>query len=582
MKNNNFQEWLDELKFKTDIVSVVSRYVPLEKKGRNMWGLCPFHHEKTASFSVNADGQFYHCFGCGVSGDVISFVKELEGLDFIDTLELLAGRVGMQLPKMQSDNKTFEQKQKKDKLLAVMREAANYYHLNLNLEKATLAKDYIAKRGIDASELKKFGIGYSVGYNEVISYLRDKGYHESLMYEAGLLDQKDGRYYDALFNRLLFPICNMFGQVVAFGGRLLEQKDFAKYKNTRETLIFVKNKTLYGLHLVKKLKLTEKVEDIIIVEGYMDTIALSAAGIYNVVASMGTALTKEQARILKRQTEKVIICYDGDAAGQIATLRGLDILYGEGLDVKVVSLPEGLDPDDVIKTHGKEYFVSLLDKALPLTEYKLKLIEAKYDFETTEGRGKFASEAITVLKSLNNNIEMEAYLESISNISRIKYETLRAELYKKAEKEPDFPKAAEKDASAYQIAERYILNAMLYGKSFVDYSEDFECLLISPFSIEIYEYIKSCVEKGRKPIPSSLLSLFEEKDRDKVMEIIDYPAPSEKVEEEYYNGCVKTLYNNYIDNECRKTAKEYESSDDEENKKVLLNKLLELKQKIRR
>jgi len=582
LKNNTFSEWLDELKSKTDIVNIVSKYVPLQQKGRNLWGLCPFHHEKTPSFSINPDGQFYHCFGCGVSGDVISFVKEIEGLDFIDTVRMLGEKVNMQLPDIKGDD-NFRDKEKKDKLLQMMKDAANHYHLNLQLKQAEEANKYIAKRGLDAETVKKFGIGYSLGYSDIIDYLSGKGYSHEMMFEAGLAEKKDGRYYDTLFNRLIFPICDMFGQVVAFGGRLLETKDFAKYKNTKETQLFVKNRTLYGMHLVKKLKLTEKVDNIIIVEGYIDTIAVSTAGFKNVVASMGTSLTKEQVKVIKRQVDKVYISYDGDGAGQKATIRGLDLLKNEGLDVMVVTLPEGLDPDDTIKQLGADGYKKLLDSALPLTEYKLKTLEKYFDLESYSGREKYATEAIRVLKeSFNNNIEIEAYLESISKVTKISVDTLKFSLKmnEKGEKKVDYE--TKLTGSAYEIAEKYILHSMLYGKEYIKNFKDLDMLFEDKLNLRIYSYIKECREKDIKPQPSTLLNIMKEDENNKVMEIIDFESPPLKEDEEkYFTDCMKTLRRRYCDRKSRELSRMYDETDDNEKKKNIIEELKSIKQMMK-
>lgn len=552
-----------------------------------MWGLCPFHHEKTSSFSVNTDGQFYHCFGCGASGDVINFVKEVEGMDFIDTIKMLGSQVGMQLPEFSGKDDTVKHKEHKDKLLSLMRDTANYYHNNLKLTSAESANQYILSRGMDSSTVKKFGIGYSIGFKEIVSYLRTKGYSEELMYEAGVIDKNDNNnYYDSLAGRLIFPICDAFGQVIAFGGRLLEKKDYAKYKNTKETILFVKNKVLYGLHLVKKIKLKEKLDSIIMVEGYMDLISLNMAGIENVVASMGTALTKEQAKLLKRQVDKVYIAYDGDAAGQKATFRGLDILYTEGLDVRVVSLPNGKDPDDTVKALGVQGFHGLLDKALPLVEYKLKLLEQHFDLKSLEGKGKYAVQAVRVLKSLNNNLEMEAYLDSISELTNINRDTLKVELYSKDNNDSGkmiHNRAINtvKDNTAYQIAEKYILNAMLYNKPYATMDEDLDNVFELEISRLIYNYIKDCVANNRKPIASTALTLSQDSNNALSYIEIDSAQLSEEEQKRYYLDCMKTIKSRYYENRKRELSAQYDNIEDQDKKRELLTEINNLRLKIK-
>lgn len=583
--SKNFQDWLDELKSRIDIVNVISKYLALEQKGRNMWGLCPFHHEKTPSFSINPDGQFYHCFGCGVSGDVIKFVQEIEGMDFIDTIKMLAGQVGMTIPESNISGDSAKQKEKKDILLQLIRDAANYYHLNLRSDKAKIANQYNIKRGITPEIIRKFGIGYSLGFKEIIEYLKSKGYTEQLMIESGVVENKNNTYYDSLAGRLIFPILDQHGQPIGFGGRLLEEKDFAKYKNTRETSLFVKNRILYGLNLVKSAKIKEKIDSIIIVEGYMDVIALNSAGYNNVVASMGTALTKEQAKLLKRQVQKVYIAYDGDSAGQKATIRGLDILFNEGLDVYVSTLPESKDPDDVIKENGKDGFESILSKALPLVEYKLKILEKYYDLDTLEGKGKYAYNAIRVLKSLKSDIEMEVYLDGISELTNTSIDALKAEFSQNYTEQKISSHSSNQPISkgtAYTIAENYILYALLYGKEYADYKdEDLESLISSDITKKIYDYVMKCIQEDRQPIAGTLLTMFKEEDKPRVMDIIDFEEmPEEEKSIRYYNDCIKLLKRKKYESLIKQCAIDYDNVKDMDEKRIIMEKLQKLRHKM--
>ncbi|MBQ0099106.1 MAG: DNA primase, partial [Firmicutes bacterium] len=326
-------KFVDELKNKNDIVDVIGKYVHLEQKGTNFWGRCPFHHEKTASFCVNYNDQFFYCFGCHKSGDVITFIKEIESLDFADAVKFLAERAKIPMPEMKyDDEKIKEEKKKKERLYEILREAAIFYAKNLKSEKADKHIEYIIKRKITGDVVSKFGLGASLSFNDLPNYLKEKGYNYEEMMESGVVDSKDGRYYDSLGGRLIIPLINQFNQVVAFAGRLLEKADFAKYKNTRETPVFTKGQNLFNINNVKKLKNEKGLDSLIIVEGQMDAISLYTAGFTNVVSSMGTALTKNQAKMLKRYVDKVYISYDGDFAGQKASIRGLEILKEEGLD----------------------------------------------------------------------------------------------------------------------------------------------------------------------------------------------------------------------------------------------------------
>ena len=358
--DSEFAAFLRALKQKSDIVEVIRSYVPLDRKGGNYWACCPFHHEKTPSFAVNEGEQFYHCFGCQESGDVIKFVQEIESTDFMGAVRILAARAKMTVPESNFDTEEAAKKKKKrDAMAQILRDTARFYLNNLYSgdERADKYLQYIHDRGLAPTTVKKFGLGASLDYNSLPQYLAAKGYYKEDAVDCGVLavSEKNNRVYDALGERLIFPIINAFDEVIGFGGRKLEKTKFGKYKNTKETMLFDKSKTLYNINLLKKLKREQAVKEVIFVEGYMDAISLYQAGFRNVVATMGTSLTKEQARLAKRYTDNVLISYDGDFAGQNADLRGLEILKEAGLNVRVVPMPDGLDPDDVARKSADEY-----------------------------------------------------------------------------------------------------------------------------------------------------------------------------------------------------------------------------------
>ena len=402
------QEFLITLKDKLNIVEVAGNYISLERRGNSFWACCPFHHEKTPSFSINEADQYYHCFGCGESGDVIKFVREMENIDFMEAVKLLAERAGLEVPQSGFDNqKTAELKRKRDVLLKIMNDCAHFYLNNLNSGKADEHINYILKRNIPSNIVRTFGLGASLNFNDLPRYLLSKGYSKEDIVDSGAVNEVDGRLSDAQGGRLIYPVINAMDEVVAFGGRVLKKTEFAKYKNTRETLLFNKSKTLYNLNLLKKLRKTQTIKEVIMVEGYMDTISLYQAGFKNVVASMGTSLTQEQARLVKRYADTVLISYDGDGAGQKANMRGLEILKGEGINVKVVPLPDGLDPDDVIKQRGADGYQRCLDSALPLIDYKLTVLGKGFDLTKTEDKRKYVSEAIKIIRTADSVAEQD-------------------------------------------------------------------------------------------------------------------------------------------------------------------------------
>ena len=352
---SDLKEFLSTLKQKLNIIEVAGGYISLERKGGTWWACCPFHHEKTPSFAINESDQYFHCFGCGESGDVIKFVQSMENIEFIDAVKLLAERAGLSMPQTAFDNgQTVELKRKKDAVLEILAASARFYLNNLNSGNADKHIEYILKRQIPSNIVRKFGLGASLNYNDLPKFLLSKGFDRRDMLESGVVSEAEGRLIDSQGGRLIFPIINAMNEVIAFGGRRLEKTDFGKYKNTKDTIVFNKSKSLYNINLLKKLKKTQNISNVIMVEGYMDTISLYQAGFTNVVASMGTSLTQDQARLLKRYSDNVLISYDGDSAGQKANARGLDILKSNGLNVKVVPLNDGLDPDDVIKKLGAE------------------------------------------------------------------------------------------------------------------------------------------------------------------------------------------------------------------------------------
>ena len=314
-------DWMTELKSKNDIVSVVSRYVRLDYKGGRYWGCCPFHHEKTPSFTVNQREGFYYCFGCHAGGDVVKFVQEMENVGFPEAIKLLADAAGMQVPETEQSEALQTEKKYRDRLYAALKEAAGHYYRNLaDPVVGKKVREYLAKRKIPSDVVVRFGLGYSKDFNSVIDYLREKGFSDKEILDSGVgTKNKNGSLYDALADRLIVPIINRADKVVAFGGRILEKKDgVAKYRNTTNTPVFEKNKTLFGINIAKKQRQKAGITEVIIVEGYMDVISLNKVGIANAVAGMGTALCDGQARELKYLSDRVYVCYDGDGAGQNA------------------------------------------------------------------------------------------------------------------------------------------------------------------------------------------------------------------------------------------------------------------------
>lgn len=431
MEGNIPGEFVDEVRSRIDIVELVSQYVHLKKSGRNFFGLCPFHPEKTPSFSVAQDKQIFHCFGCGEGGNVFGFLMKMEGLTFPEAVRQLAARAGLRVPGVEYSGET-EKRRLKEKLMQVVQLAAGFFqHILDHPQAGKVAREYLAKRGISLETATRFGLGYAPENPGSLKNFLGKGkFTISELVAAGLLVERDnGRIYHRFRNRLIFPIHNQRGEVIAFGGRLLGQGQ-PKYLNSPETPLFDKSKNLYAFHLARES--IRKENRAIIFEGYMDVITAHQAGISNAVASLGTSLTEAQARLLRNQAQEAIIVYDADIAGQAATWRGLEILRQAGCLVKVGRLPQGLDPDDFIRKYGAAAFRrEILDGALLLGEYQIESLAEQYDLRKEEGRIHFIDKLTAALCVVPNAIEREGYLEKAAMLLQVPVETVREELRKK-------------------------------------------------------------------------------------------------------------------------------------------------------
>ena len=418
-------ELIDEIKSSNDIVDTISQYVRLKRSGRNFFGLCPFHKEKSPSFSVSPDKQIFHCFGCGVGGNVIHFISKIENLDFRETLEFLAERSGIELPT--SENEQFNKRQVlKDKVFKINEETAQFYHENLYKPTAKVAQEYVKTRKLNNTTLKSFLIGYSGTYNELYKHLKQKGFGDEEILASSLVNKNDrGQFIDRFRNRLIIPIMDIRCKVIAFGGRVLD-KSLPKYINSPENIVYSKGRNLFGLNIAKKGNL----DKIVIVEGYMDAISLYQRGITNVVASLGTALTEAQGRLLRKYAGQVIISYDSDAAGQAATLRGLEILKNLGCDVRILQMDDGKDPDEYVIKYGSGRFNLLIEKAISLVEFKIKVLKNKYNLESTNDKIKFLQEIAKILLNIDSQIELEIQIDNISKNYEISKEAIYAELNK--------------------------------------------------------------------------------------------------------------------------------------------------------
>ena len=487
------EDLVDEVISRADIVEVINTYVPLKKRGANFLGLCPFHKEKTPSFTVSQDKQIYKCFGCGAGGNVISFVSKIENLDFKDTLEHLADKTNIDLASYEVKNNNFQgpsNKDLKDRVFEINLETAKYFHEALVEEikdpKSNLTQ-YLKKRKIDGAVITKFGLGY--GNKKDISlytHLTNKGFDKKEILASGVVTQNiKGNIYENFAGRLIFPILDIRDRVIAFGGRVLDNS-LPKYVNSPENIVYIKGKNLYGLNVAKR----ETLSRVIIVEGYMDTVALQKNNVTNVVASLGTALTENQAKLLKKYTDTVIIGYDQDNAGKAATLRAIDILYKEGLKVKVLCLDKDdvKDPDEYINKYGTERFLECVKNSKAHPVYKVERLEEKLDNTDFDSKVEFLTGVAKVLSSIENDIERDMYIDVMSSKYKINRDVILSEVNKKLNKVSNINKTVD----TTNFVKRKIVTSSLRRKQ--------------------EEYILALLLSNDKKISNEIINSFKEKD----------------------------------------------------------------------
>ena len=433
------EEILNEVRQANDIVDVISQYVHLKRSGRNYFGLCPFHSEKSPSFSVSPDKQIFHCFGCGVGGNVITFISKIEGMNFVETVQSLAERANIQLPTLENTGDSLKE-ELKAKVYKVNEFTAQYYHENLYKPQAKTAQEYVKKRQLNNETLKSFRIGFSGKFDELYQELKKQGFEEKEILESGLVNKNDrGQYIDRYRNRLMFPICDVRGRVIAFGGRVLDDSK-PKYINSPENVVYSKGRHLFGLNVAKK----GDTKKLLIVEGYMDVISLHQRGITNVVAPLGTALTEQQGWLLRKSAEQIILSFDSDAAGLQAKLRALDILQNMGCDLRILQVEGAKDPDEYIVKYGNARFQNLIEKASSIIEFKVKVLKKDLDLDNVNDKIKFLNEIAKLIAKVDNNIEREIYIEKIAKEYEISKEAIYAEVNKLTYKNVQNEKVLEK------------------------------------------------------------------------------------------------------------------------------------------
>ena len=586
-------EILDEIRSRNDIVSTISQYMTLKRKGRNYFGLCPFHNEKSPSFSVSPDKQIFHCFGCGVGGDVINFVKKIENIGFLDSVRLLAEKSGIQLPN--DISKAEEENIKlKNRVYKINELAAKFYHENLYKPTSKIAQDYIKKRKLNNATLKSFLMGYaSNSSNELLRYLKEQGFTEEELLASCLIGKSDRGYYDKFRNRLMIPIRDEIGRFIAFGGRVLDDSK-PKYINSPENIVYSKGRNLFGLNVARE-GVHGPLKRLLIVEGYMDAISLYQRGITNVVASLGTALTDSQGRLLRRNTEQVILGYDADGAGQQAIIRGMEILKSMDIDIRILQISGAKDPDEYVLKFGPEKMVKAMDEAISAIEFKIKVLRANLDLNNVNDKVKFLTEIAKILSNVDNNIEREVYIDRISKVYEISKNAIVSEvdklLYRSLAGVTKFEKSnivlKDTQDSKIDVATRKREGMVVY--LLVDYTKlSFDRIK----SVVDLDLIKS--EKNRKVIgilydkidlnnmPDNIISLFDDEDDINYIsgilsydfEISDANKAIEDIEKIYYKEKLIALRNDLILK--LENNNDAEEADIKEIENELTNVILEL------
>ena len=586
-------EILDEIRSRNDIVSTISQYMTLKRKGRNYFGLCPFHNEKSPSFSVSPDKQIFHCFGCGVGGDVINFVKKIENIGFLDSVRLLAEKSGIQLPN--DISKAEEENIKlKNRVYKINELAAKFYHENLYKPTSRIAQDYIKKRKLNNATLKSFFIGYaSNSSNELFRYLKEQGFTENELLSSCLIGKSDRGYYDKFRNRLMIPIRDERGRFIAFGGRVLDDSK-PKYINSPENIVYSKGRNLFGLNVARE-GVHGPLKRLLIVEGYMDAISLYQRGITNVVASLGTALTDSQGRLLRRNTEQVILGYDADGAGQQAIIRGMEILKSMDIDIRILQISGAKDPDEYVLKFGPEKMVKAMDEAISAIEFKIKVLRANLDLNNVNDKVKFLTEIAKILSNVDNNIEREVYIDRISKVYEISKNAIVSEvdklLYRSLAGVTKFEKSnivlKDTQDSKIDVATRKREGMVVY--LLVDYTKAAFDKIKNVVDLDL---IKS--EKNKKIIgilyeridlnnlPENIISLFEDEDDINYVsgilsydfEISDVNKAIEDIEKVYYKEKLISLRNELILK--LENNNDAEEADKKEIENELTNVILEL------
>lgn len=561
-------------------MDVVGRVVPLKKAGTNYKGVCPFHNEKTPSFIVSETKQIFTCFGCGATGDVLAFVKRYYNLDFRGAVEMLAKEYGISLEGAFRSNKN------KEELYEINRQAARFFFRGLR-EKANPGYTYMKNRGISEDILNKFGIGYADGeWDSLYRFMVSRGIKEDRLMELGLISKSKDRYFDKFRSRVIFPIMNTSGKVIGFGGRIVGDGE-PKYLNSQESGVFQKKYNLYGLNLTGKDVRNE--DSIVLVEGYMDVVSLYQHGIRNVSASLGTALTENQARLIKRYTKNVILSYDADQAGQNAAFRGLDILYAEGCRARVLKVTDGKDPDEFVKKNGKAAFRELMQNAVPYGDFKLSMAKAGYDISDEQQRIEFLKDAIVILRAMKP-IEADIYIKKLAEETGISEGAIRFEYSgnNSQEKNSNYAETGNSgeppDVESMPLVEQDMLKLMLTDGAFAELPDDLKDKAFTTAAGRIiYEKISESARRGESPDTDSLEDSLDEQTMRQFERVKEKIIPHGR-EEVIFRECLGQIRKRELKKRESQIIMQLSMADEEENHEDIIRlteQLMEIQKKIR-
>ncbi|MEG1751967.1 MAG: DNA primase [Clostridia bacterium] len=574
-------DWLERLKEKLDIVQVVSKYVRLTKRGKNFVGLCPFHREKTPSFYVNPDEQYYHCFGCGEGGDAFKFVRKMESCEFKEAMELLADSVGLKVPDKYGDFNGQERKNKKDRILKILEIANQHYQNNLKKESANVAIEYMKKRGLTPELIKKFGLGFSDGWTAVIKELSKQGFTADQMKEAGVIEIKNNSAYDILCNRLTFPLFNTYGDCVGFSARILDNTDHAKYLNTPDTPLFSKGNTIFGIQFLKQLRNENELNEIILVEGQMDVIAMHKANFENAVASLGTAFTINHAKQLKRFCNKVVVCLDGDFAGTKAAYKAVDVLMEAGLEPKVVYLPNNQDPDEFLAENSADRFKFLVENAESGIDFQIQQVAKGLNLKANDQRAKFVKIAINIVSKLETTSEQRVFLEQVSKLSGVPIDVLQKDIKPKdiSQKMQIFQNE-KLSGDATTKATNFVLASLLHKKDYANFNYDMLKIIKNETLKKLYIFLKESAKNNQKVLVGSIYLMFEEDEIECLDAIINFNFNGIETGK-YYLDCINLFEEFEIREKQEELMQKFKNSTNTEERRKFAVELADTAQKLK-